>query len=47
MAESDKELADRLDAADRLITRGYKRSPVFQLPGIWNSSRDGSSVHDL
>lgn len=25
MAQSDKELADELDAQDRLIARGYKR----------------------
>lgn len=34
MAESDKELADELDAADRLIARGYKRVQCSSCQGF-------------
>jgi len=34
MAESDKDRADRLDAQDRLIARGYKREECRACKGI-------------
>lgn len=40
MAESDKELADRLDAWERLEARGYKREACENCGGIGQSHPD-------
>lgn len=39
MSTSDKELADRLDAQDRLIARGYVRETCKSCNGIGSNPR--------
>lgn len=41
MPDSDKELADKLDAQDRLIARGYVRVTCKACDGLGISRRDG------